>query len=283
MLKYFDMFKFPLQSHEVLDYMTTSCTLDEVDRVLSSLVKDDRVYQFDDYFLISNNKDWIGRRIEGGIRADKDIQKARVISRILMAFPFVRMVSISGSLSKGYADKKSDIDFFIVTSNNQLWTCRTMLHLLKKMTFLFNLQDNFCMNYFIAEEHLEIEERNYFTAIELSTLIPVSGVSYYNKLLQSNQWLFDYLPNKKIRSVSSKPYKPSVIKRGIESLLSSSSLNQLLMNLTDSKWRKKWQKRGYPIADYELAFKSNLYVSKNHPANNQKVILENYHSSSDYV
>jgi predicted nucleotidyltransferase len=277
------MFKFPLQSHEVLDYMTTSCTLDEVDRVLSSLVKDDRVYQFDDYFLISNNKDWIGRRIEGGIRADKDIQKARVISRILMAFPFVRMVSISGSLSKGYADKKSDIDFFIVTSNNQLWTCRTMLHLLKKMTFLFNLQDNFCMNYFIAEEHLEIEERNYFTAIELSTLIPVSGVSYYNKLLQSNQWLFDYLPNKKIRSVSSKPYKPSVIKRGIESLLSSSSLNQLLMNLTDSKWRKKWQKRGYPIADYELAFKSNLYVSKNHPANNQKVILENYHSSSDYV
>ena len=46
-------------------------------------------------------------------------------------------------------------------------------------------------------------------------------------------------------------------------------LNKKLMSLTDIKWRKKWSRKNYPMEDYNIAFKTTLHVSKNHPANHQ--------------
>ena len=56
-------------------------------------------------------------------------------------------------------------------------------------------------------------------------------------------------------------------------LLFPDALNKGLMTLTDSWWRYKWQRKNYPMEDYDLAMKTRLYVSKNHPANYQKKIL----------
>ena len=194
-LNYFDLFRFPLTRGEIQTYITLKCTLDEIDQSLNNLIKTNKVYCIDKCYLLNEHKDWVLRKKEGFDLAQKRIKRAHLVSKVIMSFPFVRMVSISGSLSKGFADQNSDIDFFIITSSNNLWTCRTLLHLLKKLTFLVNLQHSFCMNYFIANEHLEIEEKNYFTAMELSTLIPVRGLYYYDKLLEDNSWIIEYLPN----------------------------------------------------------------------------------------
>jgi len=47
------------------------------------------------------------------------------------------------------------------------------------------------------------------------------------------------------------------------------------MKLTDTWWRYKWRKKNYPMQDYDLAMKTRIYVSKNHPANYQKKVLNN--------
>src|SRR5690606_39126981 len=109
--------------------------------------------------------------------------------KFIYLFPFVAFVGISGSLSKGFAAADGDFDFFIITSANRLWICRTLLHLFKKLSFLAGAQHRFCMNYFIDISHAAIEERNRYTAIELSSLIPVCGLKVYQHFLSQNKWV----------------------------------------------------------------------------------------------
>ncbi|BDS09651.1 NAD-dependent epimerase/dehydratase family protein [Aureispira anguillae] len=275
-LHYFDLFSFPLTIHEIHAFISVECTMDQIENSLKELLEKKAVFLIQDCYALHDSKELVDRKKQGYQRANKELKKAQKIAKIISYFPFVRMVSISGSLSKGYADEHSDIDFFIITSAQNLWTCRSLLHIFKKFTFLVNMQHSFCMNYFIADQHLEIEEQNYFTAIELNTLIPLVGFHYYNQLLAANTWTKSYLPNAVINPQEVPLANSTGIKWLFEKILQSQRLNHFFMHFTDKKWQKKWAKRGISTENYQLAFKTNLYVSKNHPSNNQKTILEQY-------
>lgn len=273
-LRYFDYFSFPLTFSELHKYIDVKCSEKDLQVILDKMVDDESIFKIDTIYLVSNTVEKIERKLQGRITAEKKIKRARIIAKLIGLFPFVRSVSISGSLSKMYADKNSDIDFFITTNDANLWTCRTLLHLLKKLSFLFNLQHSFCMNYFISNSNLLIEEQNYFTAVELSTLIPIYGKLDYNELMHINNWMYDILPNYELKDNDSKSISKNLFKRFAEFLLSSSRLNLLLFDNTNKSWRKKWTKKGYNMEDYDLAFKTRLNVSKNHPKNYQKLVLK---------
>lgn len=273
-LMYFEIFSFPLDVDEIHKYLRIKVSNEHLEEQIAKLVANGKIYQLDNCYSLNNNYGWLEKKQKGYKKAQKEIEKGKRIANFIMKFPFVRMVAISGSLSKGFAGDTSDIDFFIITDSQHLWTSRSLLHLLKKASFLVNAQHSLCMNYFIADKHLKLEEQNYFTAIELSTLIPVTGHSYYQKLIEANTWVGGYLPNFSPTFSVAKKRKIQWVKRSLECVFSSSTLNTFLFNLTDSKWRRKWKRKGVSDEDYELAFKTKLHVSKNHPDNNQKVILE---------
>lgn len=273
-LTYFDYFKFPLTIEEIQKFIEVRVSQDQLKLEIEELVQSGEIFSIKNCYLLLDDRERVDRRIAGGKKAENRMKRANLIASFIMSFPFVRMVAISGSLSKGYADKTTDIDFFIVTTENQLWTSRTLLHLLKKLTFLVRLQHSFCMNYFISEKHLKIEEQNYFTAVELVTLIPKKGVNSYNALMSENMWVSNYLPNFNAKKIPASNYKPRFFKWVFEKLLSSKRMNKSLMNYTDKRWRKKWIQKGYELTEYDLAFKTQKTVSKNHPGNYQKKILE---------
>ena len=85
-------------------------------------------------------------------------------------------------------DEHSDLDFFIITKPNRLWIARMLLALYQKIVLL-NSHKYFCVNYFVDEHHLAIEEKNLYTATELSTLIPLYGKEYYPQLMMANHWI----------------------------------------------------------------------------------------------
>lgn len=277
-LQYYAIFHYPLMLDEIYRNCSEACPVSAVAHALTRLEEEGLIHQYRNYYSIEEKMEPLVKRREVGNRlAGMRMPKAMQAGRIIYKFPFVKYVGISGSLSKGYAEAKSDFDFFIITSADRLWICRTMLHLFKKLTFLFGHQHRYCMNYFLDESRLEIEERNRFTAIELSTLIPVKGFAMHYKLLGSNRWMYDFLPNDyRAYEYGDKSARGGIVKSIAETFIntfSAARLNVRLMNVTDRRWRKKWAGKNYPAEDYELAFKTRVYVSKNHPANNQKKIL----------
>lgn len=273
LLKYFGIFRHPLKFEEIYKFSSKEVTVELLQSQLNEMELQGVIKKIDEFYLYGGDEGFISKRLAGEAKAAELIPKARKAGKLISYFPFVKFVGISGSLSKNYADEKTDFDFFIVTANNTLWICRTILHLFKKLSFLVGKQHSFCMNYFIDENHTEIEEQNIFTRIELSTLIPLNNEALYYLLLFRNEKNLPNINHILPQYEMLKGFMAEEHRHYKEKNKWLKPFNIFFMRLTDSKWKRKWEKKGYPMEDYSLAFKTTPFVSKNHPKNYQKNIL----------
>jgi hypothetical protein len=277
---YYDIFDYPLKASEVFRFLGTNGVSEiDVRHTLEAMVAQQNLYQFGEFYSVRSSGANILRRIKGNREAEKWITLAREKARFISKFPFVRAVMASGSLSKDYMDETSDLDFFIVTVPGRLWICRMLLILYKRL-FLKNSHKFFCVNYFVDTTHLEIEEKNLFTATELATVIPLYGAMHYHELQKANQqWLATFFPNYKPRHIDEGPaLQPSRLQSFLETVINffgGSLWDKWCMKLTFNYWKKQYEKK-YAADDFKIAFKTKHYASKNHPRNFQKKVMERY-------
>jgi hypothetical protein len=276
-IQYFALFRYPLQIHEIRQYCGVACTEDEIQAYMDEQELQGNIFSLNGYYTsLSDVAALLERRIMGNQKAVRDLEKAKRVGRLIYQFPFVSYVGISGSLSKGYSDDGSDFDFFIITHKDRLWICRTLLHVMKKLSFLVGQQHKLCMNYFIDESALSLQEKNIYTATELHSLIPVCGPDMHRRFLEANAWSQKFLPNYRKEEQIAIANCSGIGKRLSAALINvfrPVGFNKFLMKLTDTKWRRKWYRKGYPMEDYDLAFKTRINISKNHHLNYQKRVL----------
>ena len=276
-LQYFALFRYPLLPAEIRQYCSAPCSEADVRAYLEEQELYGNVFSHQGFFtILPDAEGLVKRRLRGNKQAERDIRRARRVGRLIYQFPFVSYVGISGSLSKGFADEKSDYDFFIITQTDRLWIARSLLHVMKKLSFLIGQQHKLCMNYFIDESAMTDIDRNIYTATELNSLIPVCGASVHQRFLQANAWAKRFLPNYEAADATPVSDCSGLFKKLCGwslNRLSPERFNALLMKLTDLKWRAKWARRGYPAEDYDAAFKTRINISKNHHLNYQKRVL----------
>ena len=280
-LLYFEVFSFPLNREEIARFCSLKVSGDDLDRALAKLLDEGSIHRYGHYFLVGKQKKWVEEREEKRVISSRLMEKARRNAQIISQFPFVRGVAISGSLSKWSADDKADIDFFIITRSGRLWICRSLLHFFKKLTYLAGLQHQFCMNYFLDEDELELKDKNLFTAIESVTVIPLYGTLPHRMFFDRNAWLKDFLPNAypAIHLNGEINNRRSTLKRITEGLFPGKwgdAFNRFFLRLTIWWWRKKFKARGYPMEFFAQDFRSTTGESKNHPNDYQRRILRAY-------
>ncbi|HWA35000.1 MAG TPA: hypothetical protein VG737_12755, partial [Cyclobacteriaceae bacterium] len=268
-LLYFDIFHYPLTEKEILKFLPSVLT-GSLCESLSALTQQKCIFELNGFYSLRQDPALISRRCAGNSLAEDKMRTAQKFSALIAGFPFVRSVMLSGSISKGYMDASSDIDYFIITEKGRLWLVRTAMALFRRV-FLFNSRKYFCTNYFIDCEHLEIEEKNIFTAIETSTLKPMFGRKYVYRFQAANQWYHQFLPNHQHENGLGDESE-SFIKRVSEKLLSSKvfdSLEQWLRSKFVNHWRKNYQ-HALTGKDFSIAFESTEHVSRSHPGFYQK-------------
>ncbi|NMH86660.1 nucleotidyltransferase domain-containing protein [Flavivirga algicola] len=273
-LLYFSIFKYPLTREEIYKFspLPSKGTIrEEIDLLLHMGI----IYKLKGFYSIENDLAHIQRRIEGNRMAKNIMPKALKVSKFIAKFPYVESVSLSGALSKGYYDDHGDIDFFIITKPNRLWIARTLLILYKKI-FLLNSKKYFCVNYFISSNNLKIFEQNRFTATELATLIPVNGKTVFKSFIEENLWVKDYFPNMTLTDFSKiQDYKKSWLSLILQSFLNSKigdSIDDFFKKVTLKKWHSKFNHMEKD--DFKIAMKSTKNVSKHHPQNFQKKVID---------
>ena len=269
---YFSIFNYPLKIEEIHGY-TTHQSLQETESEIDYLAKEKIIQKIDDYYVYNSDLECVTKRIKGNLGAQKVMAIAKNRANFISNFPFVKAVGISGSLSKGYYDEHSDVDFFVITEPNRLWITRTFLMLYKKI-FLLNSRKYFCINYFISTENLEIEEKNRFTATEIKTLIPIKGRTEFSKFYQENEWTKKYFKNHSVDlNTISENNKPIIIK-GLEWFMRMPfwiTLDSCFRKITLLKWKSKF--KTMEKEDFKIALKSTRNVSKHHPSNFQKKVI----------
>ena len=278
-LAYFDMFSYPLTIDEIYLYLPAKYDQKEYGHALRSLVIERHVHKFEKYYSLRNDYFLAERREKGNTKASELMAIAKKVGDLLIRFPYVRGVAISGSLSKNFADDDSDIDFFIVTAPNRLWIARTAMHLFKKLTFLVKKEQYFCMNYYVDERDLLIHEKNIYTAIEVATLIPINGDTVFQQFFAANAWTRDYLPNKCLRLSTAKPAKNSLLKRSVEFVFNNrvgNGIDNILMRITKYRWHKKMCMQKRNNRGIIMAMDAGKHYTKPDPVNFQNKLINNY-------
>jgi hypothetical protein len=132
--------------------------------------------------------------------------KAWRFGHLIAALPFVRMVSVTGSLAMyNVSNPQDDVDLLIVTAEGRVWLGRALAILIVHLARQFGVE--LCPNYVMAESCLELGEPSLYIAHELAQLHPLHGADIYHRLLKSNAWMVDFLPN-------ASPRRPEADKSG---------------------------------------------------------------------
>lgn len=278
-LAYFDLFHYPVTRYELQSFLRAEAGLPLIDKELRSLLDDKILFQLDEFYSLQNKPELAERRHRGNLRAVDQLIIARSASKILNWFPFVQSIAVSGSLSKHFSEEKSDIDFFIITSTNRLWIARTLMHLLKKLSFIVNKQHWFCMNYYVDESALKIPEENIFTAMEIVTLIPMQGMDCFQKFREANAWASEYFPLQTNYRKDARKNKKIVFRTFLEKIFSSrlgDKTDQWLKHLTDKRWRKKMLSGKVNGHGDKMEMMVGRHFSKPNPKNFQAKIIQQY-------
>lgn len=272
---YFDVFSYPLKFDEIFSNTPITQTKEQVYVFLEELIQEGLIKKTDDFYLLANAApNIIERRLKGNAFAEKMLPLAYSKSRKIARFPFMSGICISGGLSKNYYDERSDIDYFIITKPNRLWLCRTIFILFYK-TLSPERRKQYCLNYFISESDLKIEDNNVFVATELAYLIPTVNHLSYLDLLKKNIWYKNRFENKNAVSLTNcidtpEPWYKKMIELLFFGKFGNWADNQLL-TITLNHWRKKYPQMN--DEDFNLQFRSRKHVCKRHAQGYQNKVL----------
>lgn len=183
-----------------------------------------------EYITVSNN---IRKKRRVTLRKIRSIQ---TYIHILKRFSSIQLIGLSGTCAMMNAEKDDDIDFFIITSRNRLWTGRFVALLLAQIMGLRRKRgvakapNKVCLNLFFDEANLRVPKRkqNSFTAREILQMKPlINKNQIYEQFLNANSWIYRFFPNtEKMGTVSNIIYSnyKSSLSKNIEILLKTLQL-----------------------------------------------------------
>lgn len=204
-LVYADIFDYPLKAYEIHKWLIgRQATLRGVEQALIKLLKKRKIQTFKDYYFLKNKKKLVLKRISREKPSAKFLFKAKFYVWFLKIIPWIKLVGISGGLAMENANKKDDIDLFLVTAKNRLWLTRILVIGIldfmgvrrKAKMKASQVGGKLCANILLEEDKLEQENKDIFTAhevLQMKVLRQRNGI--YSKYLLDNEWVFDYLPN----------------------------------------------------------------------------------------
>lgn len=251
---YFDMFSYPVTMDEILQFLDQPVRENDLESAVRQLLDKKAIWQLGRFYSLRNDPQLEQRRLNGNLLAVKQLKLAMRISRVLAWCPYIRGIGISGSLSKNFAYKGSDYDFFIITAANRLWIARSFQHLFVKAFSWLGLRRYCCLNYYIDERALEIEEKNIFTATEVATLLPARGKRSFQHFFSANQWIHRFMPNASFRKIPEKEIS-SWLKSCVEWMLNNRLGNRLddaLMRYFSRRWKALMAREKITTTGFQL-------------------------------
>jgi hypothetical protein len=127
----------------------------------------------------------------------------------------------------------------------------------------------------VAEDNLEIEAKNRFTATEIVTLIPLYNPRVYQQFLSANKWVEEYYPNfaqqdTRLSLKDQKSYIQDVAEWCLQGKIGD-KLDTYFLEKTLAFWQKKFA--NFDPAKFTNALKSRRDISKHHPQDFQTRVM----------
>ncbi|MFH0814472.1 MAG: hypothetical protein V1902_00040 [Candidatus Falkowbacteria bacterium] len=212
-LAYFDIFNFPLTKQELWQNLW----IEDPATVVNENLQQDFEKSFERLIpkYINCASGFCGlaaKDFSQNILARKDnyrlaIRKKKIAvcnARLLSRVPFVRAVFLCNNLAYDNSRDDSDIDFFIVTKRDRLFSCRffcvLLMKILRRRPSARKNRDQICLSFFVDETKLALgdllKQNDIYLHYWLKQLVPLyDPQNLLNKIWQQNVWIKYRLPN----------------------------------------------------------------------------------------
>lgn len=203
-LKYFSRFNYSPTLDEIFTFLAQKTTKKSLKKRIETLVKDKKLLKNGKKYTLWEYSEINRWSKEKFLWSKEKKAKAAFFVKLVSFFPQIRLIGFSGSLAMMNASKNDDIDAFIITKKNRLWTARLISLLVasilgKRRKFGEpHADDKICLNLFFDEAGLSIaaKKRSYFVAHEVLQMKPVvNKEDTYSRFLEANKWVLDIFPN----------------------------------------------------------------------------------------
>ena len=223
-LVWFDLFDWPLSKEEIWKYLWSMSQesgirnqeFREIQRVSDKNNGLKNIVETKDrfYFFLKGREELIRIRKKREGIAPKKLKKARQIARLLGFIPWVKMIGLGNIMGKNNFKEQGDLDFFIITAKNRIWSVRffavSLIEILGLRLRKNKKRDKVCLNFFVSEDNLNLEPialkscselgqgaYDIYLAYWIHFLIPLCDRTNttYRKFLEANKWTKNFLPN----------------------------------------------------------------------------------------
>lgn len=197
-LRYFRQFDYIPTVEEIFTFFPRKITKKELKDHIERLNKD----------TLREYPRKIKKQIEKSKETEKKIKKVMPYVHFLSRLAQVQLVGLSGTAAMMSTKEGDDIDFFIITTKNRLWTARFLANIaawfygLKRKPKARHAKDKVCLNMFFDEKSLEVPKfkQNLYVAHEVVQMKPIINKNrVHETFLKANRWVIDYFPNSKLK------------------------------------------------------------------------------------
>jgi hypothetical protein len=171
----------------------------------------------DGWYFPAGRADLIKTRARREALSRDLLERDRGVLSLVSRMPFVRMVALSGSLAHLNAEGAADLDLFVITAPNRVWSVTVATLVIARLR---GWRKRLCLNYVVSERAMEIAPRDLFSANQIIHLRPVIGEGVFDRFVKMNSFVRDFYPNFELKDANLKTSRPQDLKTFWERLLS---------------------------------------------------------------
>jgi hypothetical protein len=232
-IKYFSFFNYPPTFEEIYTFLAKKTSKTALRSAIFNLERNKKIISQKMSLPSRYDRNEMGRRYtvgEYGIKISNikyqiskrklDSLRFRTYIKLLSLFPQIKLVGLSGTVTMMNANIDDDVDLFIITARNRLFTGRFIalglaqllglrrkrdsvtqfLSSKKTVTASSRHKDKVCVNLLFDEGALAVPKfkQTEYVAHEVLQMKPlIAKDDVYERFLKVNDWVFDIFPNSK--------------------------------------------------------------------------------------
>lgn len=156
----------------------------------------------DGWYFPAGRADLITTRARRETLSRDLLERDRGMLSLVSRMPFVRMVALSGSLAHLNAEGSADLDLFVITAPNRVWSVTLATLVIAR---LLGWRKRLCLNYVVSERAMEVAPRDLFSANQIIHLRPIIGERVFARFVKANNFVHEFYPNFELKNPQLKP------------------------------------------------------------------------------
>lgn len=157
---YFDAMAYPLTLMEIFKWLDAPAEISAVQWALGQNNLAKVLASRSGFYFLAGRENLASERLRRYALADKKFKKAIKVIKFLRFFPWLKAIAVYSLLSFSNSRPEGDIDLFVVSASNRLWSARFFINVFLKFFRLRptarTSQNKICVSFLVSVDGLDL-------------------------------------------------------------------------------------------------------------------------------